>query len=387
MFKNAVVRFLFAVVLAAGAAEAQVWYELTDLGSLVGNGESLAWSVNDSGQVVGTSGFYAFLWEDGVMTNIGDLGGTRARAYHISNAGHIVGDSSDELGVYHAFLYFDGQMTDLGTIGGNRSVGFGVNSHGHVVGQSKTASGLYHAFLHDGVEMIDLGTLGGTFSVAQAINDDGVIVGQAEDAEGRYTSFIYENGEMRDIGTLGGSFAQAFAINNQKVVAGASLMVNDSKHGFSWDETNGMIDLGDLGRPPSEAYSINEAGYIVGYSDMPDRHPGLNPFMYDHGTMYDLNEHYSAAGQWVLDVARGINNNGVIVGYGVLGEIQARGFLLTPAFCPADFNEDGIVNTLDFLAFLNAYNVIDPGADFNGDGVVNTLDFLGFLNAYSRGCG
>lgn len=54
--------------------------------------------------------------------------------------------------------------------------------------------------------------------------------------------------------------------------------------------------------------------------------------------------------------------------------------------CPADFNGDGIVNTLDFLAFLNAYNAGDLAADFNGDGTVNTLDFLAFLNAFNTGC-
>ncbi len=54
--------------------------------------------------------------------------------------------------------------------------------------------------------------------------------------------------------------------------------------------------------------------------------------------------------------------------------------------CPADFNGDGIVNTLDFIAYLNAYNVGDPSADMNGDGIVNTLDFIAFLNAYSEGC-
>lgn len=54
--------------------------------------------------------------------------------------------------------------------------------------------------------------------------------------------------------------------------------------------------------------------------------------------------------------------------------------------CQADFNSDGIVNTLDFIGFLNAYNTGDDRADFNGDGVVNTLDFIGFLNAYNEGC-
>ncbi len=54
--------------------------------------------------------------------------------------------------------------------------------------------------------------------------------------------------------------------------------------------------------------------------------------------------------------------------------------------CEADFNNDGVVNTLDFIAFLNAFTSGDVKADFNGDGVVNTLDFIAFLNAFTAGC-
>jgi len=54
--------------------------------------------------------------------------------------------------------------------------------------------------------------------------------------------------------------------------------------------------------------------------------------------------------------------------------------------CHADFNNDGSVNTLDVLGFLNAWAAGDPSADFNGDGTVNTLDVLAFLNAWTAGC-
>lgn len=54
--------------------------------------------------------------------------------------------------------------------------------------------------------------------------------------------------------------------------------------------------------------------------------------------------------------------------------------------CPADFNDDGTVNTQDILAFLNAWSSGDPRGDFNGDGSVNTIDVLAFLNAWSAGC-
>ena len=60
--------------------------------------------------------------------------------------------------------------------------------------------------------------------------------------------------------------------------------------------------------------------------------------------------------------------------------------LICDSGCAADFNGDGDVNTLDVLAFLNAWTAGDAAADFNGDGDVNTLDVLAFLNAWNAGC-
>ncbi|HZW08788.1 MAG TPA: GC-type dockerin domain-anchored protein [Phycisphaerales bacterium] len=59
---------------------------------------------------------------------------------------------------------------------------------------------------------------------------------------------------------------------------------------------------------------------------------------------------------------------------------------VVPAPCDADFNDDGTLNSLDFLAFLNAWNAQDNTADFNDDGAINTMDVLAYLNAYTAGC-
>ena len=66
--------------------------------------------------------------------------------------------------------------------------------------------------------------------------------------------------------------------------------------------------------------------------------------------------------------------------------IQAAWLRQRRGECYADCDEDGIVNTLDFICFLNQYNTSDPTADCNGDGIVNTLDFLCFLNVFNGGC-
>ena len=54
--------------------------------------------------------------------------------------------------------------------------------------------------------------------------------------------------------------------------------------------------------------------------------------------------------------------------------------------CQADFDGDGTVTTLDFLAFLNAWNAMDGSADMDENGEVNTQDVLVFLNAFTAGC-
>jgi streptogramin lyase len=64
-----------------------------------------------------------------------------------------------------------------------------------------------------------------------------------------------------------------------------------------------------------------------------------------------------------------------------LGKLE---FCLNP--CVADFNGDGSVNSLDVLAYLNAWAAGDPAADVNGDGAVNSLDVLFFLNLWNAGC-
>ncbi|HZW10756.1 MAG TPA: GC-type dockerin domain-anchored protein, partial [Phycisphaerales bacterium] len=67
--------------------------------------------------------------------------------------------------------------------------------------------------------------------------------------------------------------------------------------------------------------------------------------------------------------------------YGYLYAIRAQ-----ECACAADFNGDGEVNTLDVLAFLNAWNAQDDRADFNGDGTIDTRDVLEFLNSWNSGC-
>jgi len=54
--------------------------------------------------------------------------------------------------------------------------------------------------------------------------------------------------------------------------------------------------------------------------------------------------------------------------------------------CPVDLNDDGVVNTLDVLVFLNAWVADDVVADWNGDMTIDIRDFLAYLNDWVAGC-
>ena len=58
--------------------------------------------------------------------------------------------------------------------------------------------------------------------------------------------------------------------------------------------------------------------------------------------------------------------------------------------CPADFNNDGLADLADYLAFVACFEEMNcqgrKTADFNGDGFVDLFDYSDFLTAYESGC-
>ena len=70
-----------------------------------------------------------------------------------------------------------------------------------------------------------------------------------------------------------------------------------------------------------------------------------------------------------------------------LGENSGSAYLFALCEpCRADVNEDGFVDTRDFLQFLGAWVLQDPIADWDKNGTINTLDFVAYLNDWVAGC-
>ena len=189
--------------------------QIHELPPLPGDTSGAATAINDKGQVVGISGTcdqavgrftaaHAVLWENGTVTNIGDLGGVAWNTpMAINQNGDVVGfagqpgDDPDNPQL-HAFLWTrrDG-IKDLGALPGDvYSEAHGINERRQVVGISCDAAGNCRAFLWQNDVMTDLNALvqagyGDVLTTAQDINDLGEIAGRAFDpATGARPAFL-----------------------------------------------------------------------------------------------------------------------------------------------------------------------------------------------------
>jgi probable HAF family extracellular repeat protein len=187
--------------------EAVIWgsnNQVQELPPFSGDVDGAATAINDQGQVVGISGVcdvavgafsaaHALLWQNGVPTNLGSLGGVAWNTPAAINAlGEVVGFSDlpgDQNGApnFHAFLWTaQTGMQDLGTLQGDvYSEALDINEQGQVVGTSCTANfASCRAFIWQNGVMTDLNTIIPPNSPlylldANGINNRGEIAGQA----------------------------------------------------------------------------------------------------------------------------------------------------------------------------------------------------------------
>jgi outer membrane protein assembly factor BamB len=107
---------------------------------------------------------------------------------------------------------------------------------------------------------------------------------------------------------------------------------------------------------------------------------------FDDGRFYsfdaDLSPRWDVAVQNINIGAPAIGQEGALVVCGIGNDVR----VYRTDRCFADFNGDGLVDTRDVLAFLNAWAAGDSSADANGDGTIDTRDVIAFLNVWNLGC-
>lgn len=289
----------------------------------------------------------------GQVINMGTLGGTNSLAGSINSRGQATGGAENTdpdpwnfgglFGLpsptaWHGFIWQSGVLQDLGTLGGPDSAGGIVNERGQIVGFSFTndtpnpTTGIptLDPFLWDEGRMIDLGTLGGTFGFGNAVNNRGQAVGFS-DVAGDLTNhpFFWDRGVLTDIGTLGGNNGSANWINDAGQVVGTAELPDSTHHAFVWRKGT-MTDLGTIGSDPcSNGFHINASEQAIGTST--DCHGTiLHIFLWENGSMIDLSAQVLPGSGFTFVEPVVINDSGEIVGNGGLPNGDTHAVVLKP---------------------------------------------------------
>jgi probable HAF family extracellular repeat protein len=286
-------------------------------------GTTTVHAVNAAGQMVGeyldaSNKTHGFLWSKGVYTSIDYPGSTYTIANSINDSGQIVGtyvNGSGPILTNHGFLWSGGVYTSLDYPGAELTEANGISADGAVVGDYvDPTKKLYHAFLL-------VGGTGGTWTNVD-VNDPSLTFQKGEkiiretrfsvttkDTNGIIHLYIKVDGETIKIAVSNGTETTEEDLNYGEVV-GWYRDASNNVHGFHFQIQSGIyITLDYPGAVATQAMGINNAAQIVG--GYFDAQKGLEHGFLKSGGLYTTVD-YPGAYTTEADL---INAAGQIVGF------------------------------------------------------------------------
>lgn len=197
--------------------------------------------------------FRPVVWKDGKAIRLRIAkDDTEGIAFAINNSGQIVGTSGtctafnpiflNSLQPVHALFWENGKMVDIGSLGGKTgNQALFINNRGQAVGASDLAGDTTQdAFVWTkATGMKDLGTYPGDIgSAAISINDYGVIAGVSViDTKGASRAVVWRNGTLADLNTLVQAdpplyLITACTVNNSGQISGLGVTSTNEIHTY-----------------------------------------------------------------------------------------------------------------------------------------------------------
>ena len=307
-----------------------------------------------------------FLASDYRIIDLGTLGGDTSVATAINDRGQVVGYSTTDDGQTRAFLYANGRMRNIGSPKGD-SRATDISDRGHIGGYYINNSGSARGFVYrrNEFEVMELlKNSGQRESFVHAVGNNGQAYGQADGrpviwtradprAKSKRPGAIFSVNRTRDpVGVLQD---RPISLRPPRMLdddTGRALDINENREVVGWQSVGGdrqavlwklsasgqqvlrRTVIGGLAEGPgndaefSSATAVNNDGIVVGSSltdDLQTRHA----FLYEDGEIHDLNDLLEDGDDWLLVSANDINDDGQIVGTGVINGAE-HAFLLEP---------------------------------------------------------
>lgn len=325
---------LLAVGLTHRAVAApSVRYHITSLPEMDVDDDGA--SINNRGQVVSGD----VLWHRGrrrtLSVPLPNSPPESAQAHGINEAGTVVGEASGSVdgawleGFGQAVVWRSAKGQGLPVRVSMSTVANAINNAGVVVGTAYQPmpdpdQSTYRAFLLRHGKTVFLQA-----STAICINNPGQVLVQSGVSRYVPAHFLLlsrrKRVQIKDART-GAEFDDAVAMNDAGVVVGSI-----GNNACLWRQGH-VTKLGRLSATQVDPAAINNQGQVVGKAEIKPRKPlarddtpETHAFLWQYGSMIDLNHLVSRKSGWVLSEAAAINDRGQIVCWGNKGAC-----LLTP---------------------------------------------------------